>query len=141
MGLFGFFGGLGFWGFFFGFFVFFGAFRVGRFGFFLGFFWVPKTRRFLSLECPAFFAAGDQVEGHNALVWIEGWVGACGHRAPKPSTIDTFWFGSCWCEGFGACVKCQSCLSFKVEIEQVRARCGTLSVWLRLGRVELRFDG
>ena len=41
----------------------------------------------------------------------------------------------------GTRVNCQSCFSFKVETEQVRARCGTSSVWLRLRRAELHFDG
>ena len=60
------------------------------------------------------------------------------HPHPPPSVPSGL--GAVGVRG-GACVTWQSYLSFTVETEQVRARCGTSSVWLRLRRAELRCDG
>ena len=86
--------------------------------------------------------AVDQVESQNALVWIEG-VDARGHChivRPHPPPFVPSGSGVVGVRG-GACVDWQSCLSFKIETEQVRAHCGTSSVWLRLRRAELRLTG
>ena len=58
---------------------------------------------------------------------------------PHPLPSVPFGLGVVGVRG-GACINCQSCLSFTVETEHVTARCGTSSVWLRFKRAELRFD-
>ena len=117
-----------------------GGSRVGRFWVFGACFWAPKTRRFLSLQWPACFGGGSSGRRSKCIGVDRGWVGACGDCAPTPATLWTLGLGVVGVRG-GACIIFQFCLSFKVETEQVRARCGTSSARLRLGRAELRFDG